>query len=411
MLDGESRRTVARAVLNAAAPPRGDQTAPLPTQASYTLPPTIGEHHTQAPPPQHAAARLWMRPARSSDPHQYDAIDDERIRADPILRLGLRDVALEEGPGVVVQGIRVVLDGKERTVMREADGGATRGDRVSADAMRAAIDLHARHHFTVGAACDGSLKEEVLATGGMRRRLAYGVWTGVHGGGWRSTAAARGIWGGRIESDGEIADAELYAIHEVLRRAVAESAQPENERLFIASDSLGCLDSLEGVWRQGDARGMRTRERAAMLESCCVLRARLQLVVFMYVPAHRGISLNAYADAAAKAHLDAPLDADTASTVCENVTSKPSVHVVRSDFCRDGTLRAQGVAATDAPWVVWDKRLFAAVRRRAARSVHERLHAKHAEKGYVDSTWIGRRAHESESRSYADVARRVFQCV
>ena len=67
-------------------------------------------------------------------------------------------------------------------------------------------------------------------------------------------------------------------------------------------DDTETLARLEGVWRQGDARGMRTRERAAMLESCCVLRARLQLVVFMYVPAHRGISLNAYADAAAKAH-------------------------------------------------------------------------------------------------------------
>ena len=147
-----------------------------------------------------------------------------------------------------------------------------------------------------------------------------------------------------------------------------------------------------------------------MLESCCVLRARLQLVVMMYVSAHRGNSMNAYADAAAKAHLDAPTCEDTARTISERVTSKPCVHMVRSDFEADGTLRAQGQPAAGARWVMWDARLFRGVRKRAARDVHARLHTPHEEKGYVDAAYVGRRAHESEAKSYAAIAKAVFTC-
>ena len=95
------------------------------------------------------------------------------------------------------------------------------------------------------------------------------------------------------------------------------------------SDSLGCLDSLEGAWRQGSARGMRSRERASLLESCCVLRARLQLVVLMYVKAHAGNSINAYADAAAKTHLQSEHGSFLAEDVAEAVRSRPCVYLRR----------------------------------------------------------------------------------
>ena len=146
----------------------------------------------------------------------------------------------------------------------------------------------------------------------MRRRLAFGVWEGPQGDGFRSSATSRGLWGGRLGgidglgSDAEIADAELFAIHEILRARVRQSADPAGERVLILSDSLGCLDALEAAWRRGDARGLRTHERGAMLESCCVLRAQLGRVVFMYLQAHAGNSLSGMADACAKAHLAAP---------------------------------------------------------------------------------------------------------
>ena len=95
-------------------------------------------------------------PADMRDPEQYAALDRDAIRSDPVLRLALRDPAMEHGTGVWVrvggERVRVCLDTRERTVMREVRAGATAGTRATRSALLAAADLHAVHHFSAAAA-------------------------------------------------------------------------------------------------------------------------------------------------------------------------------------------------------------------------------------------------------------------
>ena len=61
------------------------------------------------------------------------------------------------------------------------------------------------------------------------------------------------------------------------------------------------------------------------MEAICAYRRQLDGVVMVYCPAHRGVSANAYADAAAKSYLQAeaqPLSLD----VAKMVQSRPCVY-------------------------------------------------------------------------------------
>ena len=60
---------------------------------------------------------------------------------------------------------------------------------------------------------------------------------------------------------------------------------------------------VEHAWRHG-RREYAHKSRGAILEAICTQREKLQQVVMMYTPAHRGVWANAMADAAAKAGLD-----------------------------------------------------------------------------------------------------------
>ena len=325
----------------------------------------------------------------------------------------MRARALEAGAGLHADGRLVRLDARERTVMGErSEDGVSRGVRESDKAMRVALDLHAAHHFTHAAAVDGSLHEQVLPHGaGVRRRLAFGVWEGVQPGATGvHEAAAAGLWGGGLPSDGEVADAEMEAIYAYLLKIVQQSPRPGAERVLILSDCKGVLDALEAAWRAGDARRLRGRDRGATLEAVCSLRKQLGRVVFLWVPAHRGISANAYADAAAKAHLESGSDdrarwRETAS----RARSRPCLYEVRSDYGDGGMLREVEAARVGA-WVPWDRRLFPAARRRLARWTHLELRAGLSESYSIDGTFIGRRGHPSESRTYAEVARAGLKC-
>ena len=330
------------------------------------------------------------------DPEQYAALDSEAIRRDPVLRLALRDPAVELGPGVLTSGtgMHVSMDARERTVMRETTHeGATVARIATRATMRVAADLHARHHFTAAAAVDGSLVTAALPGGGMRRQLAYGVWEGPRGSGYRSNATASGLWGASIPPDMEVADAEMAAIHAYLGAVVARAADPSRERVLILSDSLSTLDALEAAWRAGDARGLRTHDRGAMLESCCSLRARLGFVCFLFTPSHTGDAANAMADAAAKAHIGSAASDDLGS-VRERVTSRACVYAIGSDFRRDGTLRPPSEREPTHRFL-WDRAVFPCVRKRAARWVHTHLN-EGLRGSYVDAAVIGRRWHSSD---------------
>ena len=114
---------------------------------------------------------------------------------------------------------------------------------------------------------------------------------------------------------------------------------------------------LSTPWRGGDAAALQRLSRGAMLEAICRLREQLERVVFLYTPSHRGIAHNAYADAAAKSHLQA---ARSVSDVRGSVLARPSLFKIESDFNADGTLREQGPNAAPGEWILWDRGLFTA---------------------------------------------------
>ena len=61
------------------------------------------------------------------------------------------------------------------------------------------------------------------------------------------------------------------------------------------------MKSIETAWRRCTTEGLGQYDRGGMIEEICRWRMRLGTVVFMYTPAHSGITPNEYADAAAKA--------------------------------------------------------------------------------------------------------------
>ena len=67
------------------------------------------------------------------------------------------------------------------------------------------------------------------------------------------------------------------------------------------------MQQMESAWRKGHADGQRKYDRGHLLVAICNLRADLGRVVMIWVPAHAGISPNAMADSAAKAHTRQPL--------------------------------------------------------------------------------------------------------
>ena len=105
--------------------------------------------------------------------------------------------------------------------------------------------------------------EHALPGGGVRRRLAFGVWEGARGRKFRSGAVADGLWGGGLAPDLEIACAEMVAIERYLRKVVEESRDPKAARVLVASDCLGVLDSVEAAWREGHARPQLAGSRRA----------------------------------------------------------------------------------------------------------------------------------------------------
>ena len=392
--------------------PEGVQRAALLTREEAERDtPSLGRQQTvELPPvPPRTPYGLWQDSFSFNDTEQYGAAAVPAITADAVLRLFLRSERTERGAGITARtGQEVVMDQAERTVMAErgADG-ASQGVNASRTCLWCALDLHARHHFTRAAAVDGSLKEDEMPGRRLRRRVAYGVFEGLQGSGARQS----GVWGARLPSDLEVMDAEMFAIHEYLRDVVESAGVgADTERVLVQSDCLGALDAIEAAWRAGGPRGLRGRDRGAMLESICRLRARLDRVIFMFTPSHKGISSNAMADAAAKAHLAAREVQKDAGRVHVNIHSRPCIYSVCSDFEINGMLYACGDKSPGEP-VVLDRRLFPAARKRVARWVHRHLAGGLSDAGkLVDPVFVGRRAHACESRAYVEVAKAGIQC-
>ena len=117
------------------------------------------------------------------------------------------------------------------------------------------------------------------------------------------------MWGGGLPAWYEVVDAELMGILAYLQEVEARAKEAAGQgaagrRCLVMSDCKGALELVEWAWRRGGTRGMERHKRGGILEAICRVRARLGLVVTMYIPAHRGSSMSAYADAAAKTSLE-----------------------------------------------------------------------------------------------------------
>ena len=327
----------------------------------------------------------------------YDLIRDSALLRDPVIRCFLRSDEIEAGSGgVALPNGRVVrMDRRERRIMHR-----TSATYVSADSARLAIALHFARHFTHAAAVDGSKagEKEKQDAGGVARtdaeaaaeaeelRLgacAYGWWEGpkfaagvvpeMATQAQFESAMAAGFGGGKLPDSWSIADAEVYAMLAYLKRVVAEpganGAAPSAEelkerRVLVMSDCVPAMQQVEKAWRQEHVEGLRRWDRGAMLEAINDLRSQLGEVVCLWTPAHAGISCNAMADAAAKAHLQAGDDGDmepVTEVVRAHVRGRPCVYEVRVG------------EGEDARWELMDRPAFKACRLCARGYVRRRL--------------------------------------
>ena len=93
---------------------------------------------------------LW--PDHCTDgPEQYDAYDSRDIRADPVLRIHLRHMAMEGVRGhrgiVTNDGVSVRVDAAERTVLQAVEkDGRSRAYHATSAGLWTSLDLHAFHH-------------------------------------------------------------------------------------------------------------------------------------------------------------------------------------------------------------------------------------------------------------------------
>ena len=115
----------------------------------------------------------------------YDLIRRRELTEDPVLRLFLRQEGMEgeRGCHTPIGGKIAQLDRQERRTLD-----SPRSVRMSGRALRVCSALHAAHHFTDGAAIDGSKAgrvqetcegDEVANTEYRLARAGYGIWEGV----------------------------------------------------------------------------------------------------------------------------------------------------------------------------------------------------------------------------------------
>ena len=326
-----------------------DTPRPSPPMQPPTSDPTglLPDNHSIMPgdcKPAHANEPYWDT---GGGPTGITEVMNGFINNDPMARVFQRCDGLETGAGITTRtGIRITCDSDERTVLKRC------GRIESWKVRHAALCLHLRHHFTRVCATDGSRK---MIDGTWR--VAYGIWRGVQPVSHKEdTCIASGCYGGALPSTYTIHDAELYAILIELRDTVhTMETNGTSPRCLIMSDCASVLTRVENAWRAGGADGYgRQFDQGAMLEELCMLRLMIQRaggsVIFMWVPAHRGCSPNAYADAIAKSHLMAPVDAAIAHTVAARIESRPLLWATASHLeLRDRRLHQETQRAS-ARW-------------------------------------------------------------
>ena len=369
------------------------------TEFEETLPHTLPLHRIER---QAAGQRVWKG-------HQgpgHELIRDGDLLADPVARLLLRYDDLESGGEVCTgEGVTCTMDAKERRVL-----GGEGAVQETAAVARVLWALHAAHHFTNAAALDGSKGQ---AAEDRYSPTAYGGTTGVEPYGRTQpgtsdvaasaaeerAAVGAGMFGGRLPSAWEAVDAETYAIFAYLR-SVHDHATREGRarglsgrelaewrartRTLILSDCSSALETIERAWRTSEAEGVNRRDRGGIIEAICRVRAELGIVVTVWVGAHTGVSPNAVADAAAKAHLG--------SKTMEPVTERVAEWVMAKPHLNEMVVKGQ--------WEFTDRQAFIQHRLRAMEYVRDRLR---------EGLPAGRTMAGQAGHTWADVARRAIQ--
>ena len=296
-----------------------------------------------------------------------------QLRADPVARLHLRVAAWESGGSRVKTAGGVEVESGQ--INQEAL--ASSGEAESGHSLReVCLPLHYRHRFTRAASVDGSAEDPRRHGGVKRKRVAYGVYEGMlpeaeaamPPGGWDTLTAEQralhclgaGMWGGALPQDWDNNDAEAYAILRYLQSVAERAPEPAEERVLVMSDSRAVMDVIETVWRSGNAAVAKSRDRGAMIEAICALRAQLGCVLFVWTPGHSGVCHNEMADAVAKAHLGQPVEADVTRGIAGGVRTRDCLYEVTSDY-------AEGV------WSLADRRCFRLARRCLSRWVQAKL--------------------------------------
>ena len=170
--------------------------------------------------------KVWAD-GENEETDEYHAIYNKAWRTDPVQRLAMRHMELEDGRAELVTraGRRVAMDADEQQVLDPSKRG--RAEAVmQACAVRTMVQLHIVHHFTDAWSGDGSKKTASAACGRTETRTACGATEGAveiderHGESMEQNARrslSAGMIGARLPASLEVVDAELLAMLLALR--------------------------------------------------------------------------------------------------------------------------------------------------------------------------------------------------
>jgi ribonuclease HI len=299
-----------------------------------------------------AGGQYW---ATGGGHHGYEETGNDGINQDPNMRVWQRIYAMEGGKS---KGLSVGTP--RRWVQCDKSGQDMMERRGREESWRGrwlTTCLHQMHHFTHVAACDASLNIDREGV----RTSAVGVFEGAQPD-WEGEGQPRtderkmgdGMWGAATPAHWEIADAEMYAIYRVLKRAIGDTENdlPVEERhVLIMSDCESPMGQIEQAMRRGYTITGRDRGGGAMLEAICKCRAQLGRVVIMYTPGHSGVSPNEYADAIAKAHTQDDVEEGITADIAAHVTTRPCIyeHATKTKGLRQGRIYQEASKAA-AKW-------------------------------------------------------------
>eukprot|EP00965_Chrysotila_dentata_P017788 591787-Pleurochrysis_carterae.AAC.2 len=271
-----------------------------------------------------------------------DLAHEEKYAEHPIFRLFTQPEEMENGT-------YMRLSKEDVTHMNSASG-----KKLAYDTLEVAMSLHERYTFHLAVATDGAKKGGTKCRGETHRLSAttYGVWQGpdsaeIFRNKWKEASAlqrrlgvkldqadklraiTQGALNGRLGDSATAAEAELFAIFAILRKAQAQQDMGhygnERVRILIMSYCLAGLRIIEKVWR-GRRNVYRKLQNGAILEAITNVREALGTVIFMWIPSHVGIIPNVLADNIATQEQEETPEGMVTGLISKQVKSRPIIY-------------------------------------------------------------------------------------